>query len=114
MLFITPSAAEYFKKRVAPNGFPLRLTREVKSDCGDLVHKFEEGATRSGYDTEIQQHGVWVLCNFDEHPEFLEATVDLFTFGEGKLAQSRIVVTPFGGELCGCGISARLPKKSEA
>ena len=111
-LTITNEAAEFLLRRMSPGASTLRLTTQQKPGCGDIAHKFDHIARKTDNDTVTVMHGLTVLCNFREHPEYLGASIELARPLPGMLQFEKIVVIPAGATLCGCGETARLPEKT--
>lgn len=109
-LTISKAAAEFLLARL-PAGVPsIRLTTQKKPGCGDVAHKFEQSPVRTADDTLVEERGLYLLCNFYEHPEYEDALIDLQRSAPGATSLERIVVIPNGATLCGCGETARLPE----
>lgn len=113
MFIINKDAAEFLLAQIAKNPTctqPLRL-KQVQKGCGDVGHKFETAHVVLPTDTMVEEHGLTIVCNFDEFSDFENATLSLVENPSGTFARQKIVVIPFGSTVCGCGESATKPQR---
>ena len=111
-LSVTESAVQFLLKHVSTEKFPIRLMTQKKAGCGDIAHQFGMGAKKTSDDSVVEiAPGCLILCNFFDHPEYEQATIDLSRQSQGGMPFEKIVVIPKDATLCGCGETARLPEK---